>query len=392
MRTNNDSASLDKVYLIVSGLRLNRIVIEQAIDDRIRNSVPVPESSQDPEYEAGLRQAIAAIIDHSLDVLERGPEWSAAIPPAAAEQVRRAARVGVSLAAIQRRYLAGHRELGEFVAQEVERNGFSNNGEVLHHLRRTQEALLEYLAAAVECEYCQEQALIAGSHRSAIVRRLLAGKPVSPCDLAKLDYEIHTSYHLGLIVSGEESHEVVRMLTAHYGGELLHASLDGLRCLWFHVQPKLFTQAVEWFSAKKHGRLSLAAGEPGVGVDGFRLTHSQACDALAVALCKPGKVVWYGRNRLLTAALQNETLRKSLTQRYLAPLSTQSDGGVKLCRTLRTYIDTDCNKASTAKRLRMRRHTVETQLHTVERLVECPLLKCLSELDVALDLQEFSFE
>lgn len=376
--------------LIVRGLRQRRPEIEQAICVRIHASVPHPASREDPDYEAGLQEAITSVVGHSLDAIEKGPEWSGSIPRAAAAQARRAARVGVNLGIIQRRYFVGHREFGEFVTQQIERVGLLNNGEVVNHLRRTQEALLEHLAAAIEHEYNHEQESIGGSRRSEIVQGLLSGEPVEPAELAELDYEIDTYWHLGLIASGASVEDIVRTLRGHYGRKLLCVSLNSRVCAWLGMQEGPTVKG-EHLSTIGHAELSVAVGEPGRGFDGWRLTHHQARAAFAVALRRPERVAWYADGRLLAAALQNETLARSLTQRYLVPLGSQRDGGAKLRRTLRTYIDLECNATSAAHPLQVGRHTVESRVHTAERLIGSTLRECLPELDVALRLEELDY-
>jgi PucR C-terminal helix-turn-helix domain/GGDEF-like domain len=388
--TDGRGGSLAEIRgLIVRGVRAYSSEIEQAIGIRIDSSVPHLASREDPDYESGLQEAITAVVGYSLDAIEKGPEWSGPIPPAAAAQARRAARVGVGLATIQRRYIVGHRELGEFVARETERAGFLSNGEVVHHLRRTREALLEYLLAAVELEYSHERESMGSSRRSEIVQRLLSGESVEPAELAELDYEIDTYWHLGLIASGEGVEEIIRRLKRRYGCKCLQASLNSRVCAWLGMQQPPNLNG-EHLSTNGDGELSVAIGEPGRGLDGWRLTHHQARAAFAVALRRPERVARYADSRLLAAALQNETLARSLTHRYLVPLGGQSDGGAKLRRTLRTYIDSECNATSASHGLRVGRHTVESRVRTAERLIGATLRECLPELDVALRLGELS--
>ena len=71
-----------------------------------------------------------------------------------------------------------------------------------------------------------------------------------------------------------------------------------------------------------------------------------------------------------------------------APLGSQRDGGVTLRRTLRTYIDLDCNATSAAEILKVGRRAVKSRVCTAEKLIGCPLHECLAELDVALRLGE----
>ncbi len=375
--------------MIVRGLCARRSEIERAIRDRINSSVPHLAGREDLDYESGLQEAVAAVVSYSLDAIEKGSEWSGPVPQAAAAQARRAARVGVSLGTIQRRCLVGHREFSEFVTQETQSAGFLNNGEVIHHLRRTQEELLEHLIVAVEIEYNHEHESMGGSRRSEIVHRLLSGEPVELAELADLDYEIDAYWHLGLIASGAGVEEIVRRLKERYGCKCLCVSLNGCLCVWLGMQ-ELPASNGEYLSTTGDALRSVAVGEPGKGFDGWHLTHHQARAAFAVALRRPEKVAWYADTRLLAAALQNDTLARSLTQRYLVPLSTQSDGGAKLRQTLRTYIDLECNTTSAAHGLQVRRHTVKSRVCAAERLIGATLRECLAELDVALRLEELN--
>jgi hypothetical protein len=370
---------------IVERLQSRRKEMEQTISAHVQDAVPDPVGSDVPEYQEGLRAAVTAVVDYCLEGIVSGSFGP--IPSAAAAQARRAARAGVSVGTVLRRYVAGHRRIGEFVAEEAERGGFSSHGPAMQDIRRTQEALLEHLTAAIEHEYTQQQELIGGSRRSEIVQRLLSGEQVEPAELAELNYEIDTSWHLGLIASGAGVEEIARTLRARYRHKLLCVSLHGRVCAWLAVQERL-TAEVEHLSTDGHAELSLAGGEPGRGFDGWRLTHHQARAAFAVALRRPERVAWYADGRLLAAALQNETLARSLTQKYLVPLGGQRDGGAKLRRTLRTYMDLECNATSAAHGLQVGRHTVESRVHTAERLIGSTLRECLPELDVALRLEE----
>ena len=388
-----DSArSLEEISArIATRLRSRSPEIEQAIYARIQEAVPDPIGSKDPAYQTGVRGTITAVVDYSLDSIERGPEWSGPILPAAATQARRAARTGVSLGTVMRRYFAGHGELGEFVMKEAHHCGLSNHGPALHHIRRTQEALLERVTAAIEREYNQELERIARpseQSRAEIVQRLLSGEPVDSVELAELNYEIHTSWHLAVIAIGAGAEEFLQRLKAHYGRKLLAVSLNETVWAWLGGKQRPTVTDIERLSTNGHMGLTLAIGELGRGIDGWRLTHHQARAALGVALRKPERVALYADGRLLAAALQNDTLAMSLKQKYLTPLGSQRDGGATLRHTLRAYIDAECIATSAASPLKVGRHTVESRVRTVETLLGCPLRACLTELDVALRLEE----
>jgi hypothetical protein len=372
-------------------LRSRSSEINRAIFARVEEAVPAPLGDKDPAYQAGVREAITALVEYSLEGIERGPGWTGPIPLAAVSQARLAARTGVSLGTVLRRYVAGHGELGEIVTNEAQHCGLSGHGSELHDIRRTQEALLEHLTAAIEREYLHELGRIARSpeqRRAQIVHRLLAGEPVEPTDLAELDYELHTSWHLGMIATGPEVADFLRGLKAHYARRLLGVSLEGSAWAWLGGQKPPVVKDIERLSTDGYVGLAVGVGEPGRGIDGLRLTHDQAQDALRVALRRPDRFACYADHRLLAAAVSNDTLVASLKQKYLLPLGSQRDGGATLRRTLRTYIDLECNATSAAHELNVGRRSVKSRIRTAEGLIGCALGECLAELDVALRLDE----
>jgi len=384
----SSAGSLDEVGADIGERLQGRIPeIVLAIYACIRDAVPDPIEGLGADYQAGMLAAITAIVEYSLEGLEQGPGWSAPIPQAAAAQVCLAARVGVSEGTVVRRYLAGHGCLGEFIAQEVERIGLSGYGPALHHLRRTQEMLLLHLMAAIEHEYnqeCERAVRSPEQRRADIVQRLLAGKPVGPAELAELDYEFHVSWHLAAIVTGAGAKDALRRLEVGPGRKFLSVSC-GDKAVWVWIGSRRKPDATEVERAlSTNGATGVSLVER--GIDGWRLTHDQAQEALQVALRTPEKVARY--EPFLAAAVQNDTLARSLKQKYLAPLASQRDGGAILRQTLRAYIDAHGSATSAAKALNIRRHTVESRLHTVEELIGCPLYTCLAKIDVALRLSE----
>jgi hypothetical protein len=95
----------------------------------------------------------------------------------------------------------------------------------------------------------------------------------------------------------------------------------------------------------------------------------------------------YADRPLLAAVLESESLQASLWE-FLAPLRSRPDGGAGLIRTLRAYLDAECNSSSAASALKVRRQTVGNRLRLAEQLLERPLRSCLGELDVALRLAD----
>ncbi len=378
---------------MVERLRARQPEIERVVFARIRAVVSESVVGGNVEYETGLQAATMALIEYAIASVERDEPRTVPIPPAALEQVRRAVRAGVGLETVLMRYIAGYGALGEFLVEEADRSGFSSDQTALRDLRREHELLLEHLTNAIAAEHRQERERISRSPEQRcleIVTRLISGESVEQEELDELDYELRSRWHLGMIAIGAGAPPTLRRLKAGLGHELLCVPC-GEQSVWAWLggQRKLTIAELERIlQANDRTGVCLALGEPGWDIEGWRQTHREA--RLALALVRRGRrlIVHYAESRLLAAALHDPTLAKSLEQSYLAPLAGQRDGGADLRHTLRLYIDAGCNASSASCLLKVGRHTVESRVHTVEKLLGRPLASCLAELDVALRLRE----
>jgi hypothetical protein len=377
---------------IVARLRVRHVEVVQAIQARIQESVPNSGGlgEDDPIYQAGVRAAVAAILDYCLEAIEHGSDWSGPVPPEAVAQAHRAARAGVSSGTVLRRYVAGHGRLGEFVAEEAGYIGLSSNGPALHHLRRTQEMVLERVTAVIEREYDEDRermTRLPEQHRTDILTRLLADEPVELSELTGLEYEFHTYWHLGVIATGTETQAALCRVKADLGYQLLQASCgDGRIWAWLGSSRRIKVMDVErLLSASGTVGEAVAIGGLGKELYGWRQTHREAAGALLKAVRRPEKAVRYADSPLLVAALENGTLATWLRE-LLAPIRSRPDGGADLLQTLRAYIDAGCNGSCAASALKVRRQTVGNRLRLAEKLLGRPLHTCLAEVDVALRL------
>lgn len=149
------SARAREAELLAARLRVQRHEIEAAIVARVRDGVPDPAGRDDGEYLQGLLDAIGAALDYGLDGL--ADATTMAVPAAAMAQARRAARVGVGLDTVLRRYLAGYALLEGFVVREAERASLAEPGHVLRQMLETQAVLLDRLIPAITGAYLQER-------------------------------------------------------------------------------------------------------------------------------------------------------------------------------------------------------------------------------------------
>jgi hypothetical protein len=370
---------------LVERLRNRSAEIEDAIFNRVR-ALASPAENEDAEYRAGLRATVAESVDYALTSIERGEDSTGAIPPAAAAQARRAARSGVGLDTILRRYAAGDRLVGEIIMDEAGR--FPN--EALRQILRTQSPHVDRLMASVAAEYMAELELMRRSPAQRVaerVKRLLAGD--APFDAEGLGYEFE-AWHLGLVLTGTKAEVAARTLAdAVSRDSLVVKRSDDSAWAWLGGrQPLDVSEVQRHLAAGVLGDVTLAVGEPRWGIDGWRLTHHEALAAHQVVLRRPQPLTRASSVLLLAAVLRDEPLARSLRETYLAPLDEHGDSGLVLRETLRAYFAAGFNAATAAAALEIDRHTVQRHLRKVEEALGRLLPSCHAELEVALSLEE----
>jgi AcrR family transcriptional regulator len=359
--------------------------VEEAILARV-HAVARPASKADPEYLAGLRATVRDAIEYALTGLEAGNEPAPPIPTTARTQARRAARSGVSLATVLRRYHAGDRLFFELIIGEA--GDLSN--ESLQEILRTLGPLVDHLAAAIATEYSHE---VERMHRSPAQRlgerigRLLAGDRDSDPELA---YEFD-SWHVGMIIASAGAKKLVRHLATQLDCQslLVPAANGDATWAWLGKRHDLSISAIEISLERALPvGLSLALGEPRQGIEGWRLTHLEARAALGVMLYRPERITKCRDVILISAVMRDPSLAKSLIQTYLAPLDGRGDYGEVLRRTLRAYFAADQNAVAAASVLGVARHTVERRLRSVEEKLEQTICACSAQLQVALGMED----
>lgn len=389
-RTENGQARLiDGVRAVVTRLESRREEAVEVIFARFRDRSVDSLAGEDAEYLTGLRAAVAAGVDYALQGIREEAGWLESIPAEMSSQARRAARIGVSRDTVLSRYIAAHTLLEQFVIEEADREDIPVPRGALRSLLWALASLLEHLLAAITIEYDHELERARRSpewHRAECVQRLLAG---GPFDASELDYELD-AWHVCVIATGVRAGEAVRALAADLDCQLLCVAHSEERVwAWLGSRRRLSsTDMKRLVSARVPEGTMLAAGEPGRGVDGWRLTHRQAQAALLVSLRSPDRRTRYADVALLAAALRDDVLARWLLETFLAPLDSQHDGGAALRETLRCYFAAGRNVSKAAVELGVKRQTAEQRRDTVEQVLGRPLTTCLAELEVALRLDE----
>jgi hypothetical protein len=94
--------------------------IQAAVATRVY-AISDPHEVADQAYLQGLDAALAAAVEHRLEVLEAGERHAPPVPTELLAQARLDARDGVPLDTVMRRYFAGNALFGDFLVEEAER-------------------------------------------------------------------------------------------------------------------------------------------------------------------------------------------------------------------------------------------------------------------------------
>jgi PucR C-terminal helix-turn-helix domain/GGDEF-like domain len=368
-------------------LRARRAEIEQATLTRIY-AISDPTEMADAAYAVGLREAVSAALDYGLGAIQHGERQAPDAPGTLLVQARLAARNDVSLDTVLRRYFAGYTLLGDLMVEEAEHGGLIR-GHALQVLLRDQAALFDRLVATISEEYERERSVRPeppDQRRLERIKRLLAGDLLDTSDLG---YPLE-SFHVGILATGPDTASLLRNQANTLGCALLMVEPDH-ETLWAWLaarRPPDIKRLCAELSTSESPHQSVALGEPGEGLAGWRTSHRQALAALSVAQRGRHALVSYAEVALLASVLHDDLLAESLRRIYLRPLEVERDGGAALRETLRAYFSTGRNVSSTAASLRVRRHTVASRLRGVEERIGRDLEDCSVEIEIALRLEE----
>jgi hypothetical protein len=373
---------------LAAALKGRREEIEQAISARV-HAIGDPDQVADSDYLGGLRSAIIAAIDHTIDAAGVGDERALRAPDPLLFQARFAARRRVPLETMLRRYLAGHAVLSDFVVEEAQRLAISPA--ILRRVLRAQSATTDRVLEEISATYLNEKHSVHSStseRQTQHVRRLLNGELLDPTDL---DYDFDR-WHLAVVVRGAPKKEVLARLAGGLDARRLTVAGDeDALWVWLGTRQRLEPDRVEAIAlAGATVGSSIGVGEPGRNRSGWRLTHEQARAALSVALRGPAVSARYANVAMLASAIQDDLFATSLRELYLAPLEMNREDDEVLRQTLRAYFAADRNVTSTAAALGVSRNTVTYRLQQVEKCVGFALSTRAPDIAVALQLDDLT--
>jgi hypothetical protein len=244
----------------------------------------------------------------------------------------------------------------------------------------------------------------AAAVRGAEVRALLRGdSPVdAPAVSLRLGYELER-FHLGFVVWSEEAGErpgdagalfaamegaaaaVARSLGA--GAPLTVAEGRHLAC-WAGRPSAPDLSRLRLPGAAGRG-LSIAAGTPAHGVEGFVLSHREALRARRVVQLRgegAGAVVAYPDLALEALLADDLSAARLFVERELGPLAAGDDATVRLASTLTIFLEESGSFVGAARRLGVHANTVSYRVRRAEALLGRPVGERQLELRVALRL------
>lgn len=380
------SRAADQRVEIAAGLAAKRPAIERMANDAIgRVEPPLPIDSQS-EYEHGIARAVQGVLDYVLASLAAGSTAVEPVPLVALDQARRAAKMGVGIDTVLRRYAAGDRALRRALATELEGRDRAM-GDDVHTL--ADEAVDRVMRQAV-AEFDAETARISemADPRLALALGLLHEE----INVSEIDGYLLDRWHIGLVTESTVPKVGLLRLAESLGAQpLVVDSRRGQRWAWIGRSEPMAAAGVEAaLTGTFQHRAAFGLGEPRRGLSGWRLTHTEARRAAGLPN-EGGRPVTRLRHHVLEAAvLGDQAFAESLIATYIEPLEREATKSADLGRTVCAYLRSGQNAKSAAQHLGIDRHTVLRRVRKVEELVGEKVEDCFAQLDTALRIATIS--
>ncbi|MGE0068459.1 MAG: PucR family transcriptional regulator [Solirubrobacterales bacterium] len=242
----------------------------------------------------------------------------------------------------------------------------------------------------------------AAALRAAEVRAILGGARVDvPGVSQRLGYELDR-YHVGYVVWNEDAEDSPGQAQALFGemeqvaaavaeslgarSALTVAQGRHLACWAGRHEPQhLGDLRVPRGAARG---LSVAAGTPSHGVEGFVLSHREALLARQVAQLRGDRAARVAFPDVSLEALMIDDVEaaRRFAERELGPLAAGDDATLRLAATLAVFLEEGASFVRAARRLGVHANTVTYRVKRAEELLGHPVVERQLELRVALRL------
>jgi DNA-binding PucR family transcriptional regulator len=354
-----------------------------------------------------LSASLEGNIENALPFLQYDLDvGQAQAPPGAIEYARRLAQHGVPVRAMVRAYRLSQdtvlqRALAildatvsdpHLLAAAAQRFAAAN----LDYIDRVTEQVLE----AYEDErdrWLQHR----NATREALIHELIR---TDPADLVNaettLGYRLSHRRHLGLVVwtADAEHAESHAANLARFVNDLA----DALGCpnrplflprdqatgwAWLSLTPATSPEKLESAAHRLARGICIAAGEPGAGVDGFRRSHTQACQvhkAMIAAAHEAREVATFAEVGVTALLCDDLAATKAWVAGTLGRLALDDETHARLRETLRAFLLTGGSYSATAQELTLHRNSVLYRVRKAKEEIGRPLEPHRVDIEVAL--------
>ena len=354
-----------------------------------------------------LRSSVEGNVDTILHMFQHGIGIDRVEPPSAAvEYARRLAQRGVPVNALVRAYRLGQDTLLRRGLDEVRRQGGNPEVASLAGQRMVEItfAYIDWISQRVVISYEDERDRWLQNRsavRAARTRELLAGNSVDMAAAeAALGYRL-AQRHVGIVVwtragaPGEDELSPLERFVIRLAERvscparpLFVPCDDSSAWAWLpigrraDIEPEVIRQA-----ADSGGRVMVAVGEPAQGIDGFRITHTQAVQTQAVALLRDAEapqVTTFGQVGVAALLSADVEAARAWVSQVLGRLATDDDHCARLRETLRVFLATGGSYTASAAQLAMHKNSVKYRVEKAGQERGRPIHGDRLEVEVAL--------
>lgn len=343
-------------------------------------------------------------------MLDGGDPRTARPPQEALQYARDFVPRGLAIEALMRAYRIGHQVFWQRILDGLQSHLGSHDdlAEAVAYCSDWTFAYVDAVSAAITEAYVQERerwVRSAAAMRADEVRAILDGGEVDEAATSKrLRYELGRT-HVGLLVWGPGPEDPDHTMAAfeRIAGEVARA-LGGTDVLavpmgsnvlgaWVGLREAPDLEAAAALRTKEgaKAKASVALGEPGDGLEGFRRTHEEATRARHVASLlrrSPGGVVRF-REVALNALLAHDLDEARLfVARELGPLGEETDASRRLAATLKVFLDEGSSFVRAARRLGVHENTIAYRVKRAGELLGHGIEERQLEVRVALALAD----
>ena len=365
----------------------------------------IPDLASDPALAADLSASTRSQWKSFLTVVERETQ-EVVLPPQAVDLALSIARRGMDLGILLKVYRVAGDATWEYIVKVVDAippAAGLDQAEVLKFLwGRAGRWINESVEQLILAYLSEREARLHGAlaRRHEIVQAILRGEPIGIDQAAEeLGHKLRASQTCLVLwfdeAPADQSPAALESLAKAIAREVdaphPMTHMAGRRELWAWIatrmplDPGRITELVASAGARA------TIGRSGPGVDGFRISHFEAVDAerFVVASSSASTVTSYAEVELACLISKNPDAARRLVERELGALASDDPALDPVRQTLGHYLRSGSNIALTAKELFVHRNTVRYRLAQAEELVDHPLTKRRTEMDLALRLLDW---